>query len=63
MPRSAVWRNHAGSLPARDAAMSFLDISSGGFCGLVDRFVNESGIEATDCGRVLIEPGPREVGR
>lgn len=43
--------------------MSFLDISSGPFCGLVERLVNASGIEATDCGRDLMEPGPRDVGR
>lgn len=62
-PRSAVWRNQAGSLLAREAAISFLDISSGGFCVLVARFVNVSGIDATDCGRALMEPAPLDVGR
>lgn len=63
--RSSVWRNHAGSLELRAAAISFLDIS--GSSRSVEGFLGDSGRVRTGLGepgggRPRTEPKPLEVG-
>ncbi len=62
-PRSAVWRNHEGSLAPKEAAISCLDISSMffGWSGFGPGLM--SAIDATDCGLDLNEPVPLDKGR
>lgn len=62
IPRSAVWRNHEGSLAPNDAAMSFLENSSVLLGRSRPGEALESGRDTIDCGRDLIDPTPLEDG-